>query len=74
MGALKWINVVEKHEAWRIASCMWLHAGVVHVVANMVSLLFVGIRLEQEFGFGMFYFSIPFQLYSIYLMLEFFLK
>ncbi|RXH84606.1 hypothetical protein DVH24_032890 [Malus domestica] len=30
---------------------MWLHAGVFHVLANMLSLLFIGIRLEQEFGF-----------------------
>lgn len=52
MGAMQWSNVVEKNEVWRIASCMWLHAGVVHIVSNMVSLLFVGIRLEQEFGFG----------------------
>ncbi|KAL1827548.1 hypothetical protein DCAR_0206702 [Daucus carota subsp. sativus] len=51
MGAMQWSNVVEKNEVWRIASCMWLHAGVVHIVSNMVSLLFVGIRLEQEFGF-----------------------
>lgn len=51
MGALKWTNVVEQHQIWRVASCMWLHAGLVHVIANMVSLIFVGIRLEQEFGF-----------------------
>jgi membrane associated rhomboid family serine protease len=31
---------------------MWLHAGVVHLVANMISLLFVGMRLEQQFGYG----------------------
>ncbi|KAM0996268.1 hypothetical protein ACFX13_006346 [Malus domestica] len=30
---------------------MWLHAGVFHVLANMLSLVFIGIRLEQEFGF-----------------------
>jgi membrane associated rhomboid family serine protease len=32
---------------------MWLHAGVIHVLANMLSLVFIGIRLEQQFGFGM---------------------
>ncbi|CAL9223100.1 unnamed protein product [Arabidopsis halleri] len=31
--------------------CIWLHAGVFHVLANMLSLIFIGIRLEQEFGF-----------------------
>jgi hypothetical protein len=30
---------------------MWLHAGVVHLLINMLCLLFIGIRLEQEFGF-----------------------
>ncbi|OMO52135.1 hypothetical protein COLO4_37395 [Corchorus olitorius] len=28
----------------------WLHAGVIHVAANMISLLFIGVSLEQEFG------------------------
>ncbi|KAK4492057.1 hypothetical protein RD792_002849 [Penstemon davidsonii] len=51
IGALEVREVVEEHEVWRLASCMWLHAGVFHVIANMLSLLFVGIRLEQEFGF-----------------------
>ncbi|CAN6558256.1 unnamed protein product [Malus baccata var. baccata] len=32
-------------------SCTWLHAGVFHVLANMLSLAFIGIWLEQEFGF-----------------------
>ncbi|GAA0142822.1 hypothetical protein LIER_35641 [Lithospermum erythrorhizon] len=59
MGALVVKRVTENHEVWRIFSCMWLHAGVFHVLANMISLTFVGIRLEQEFGFiriGLLYF------------------
>ncbi|XP_022777134.1 RHOMBOID-like protein 5 [Durio zibethinus] len=51
LGALDWKLVVEGNQAWRLISCMWLHAGVIHLVANMMSLLFMGIRLEQEFGF-----------------------
>ncbi|KAE8693099.1 RHOMBOID-like 1 isoform 2 [Hibiscus syriacus] len=51
MGALEVDKVVKKHEAWRMISCIWLHAGVFHILANMLSLLFIGIRLEQEFGF-----------------------
>lgn len=50
LGALE-RKLVVKGEAWRLISCIWLHAGVVHLVANMMSLLFVGVRLEQEFGF-----------------------
>ncbi|GMI97113.1 RHOMBOID-like 1 [Hibiscus trionum] len=51
MGALEVDKVVKKHQAWRLISCIWLHAGVFHLLANMLSLLFIGIRLEQEFGF-----------------------
>ncbi|KAK1306910.1 Uncharacterized protein QJS10_CPA10g00349 [Acorus calamus] len=52
MGALNWKRVVWKGEWWRLFACVWLHAGVVHLLANMLSLLFIGIRLEQEFGFA----------------------
>ncbi|XP_058109622.1 RHOMBOID-like protein 1 isoform X2 [Magnolia sinica] len=58
MGALEVSKVVGGHEGWRLITCIWLHAGVVHILANMLSLIFIGIRLEQEFGFvriGMLY-------------------
>ncbi|KAJ7975675.1 Rhomboid-like protein [Quillaja saponaria] len=51
LGALKWVEVVQKHQAWRLVTCIWLHAGVIHLAANMLSLVFIGIRLEQQFGF-----------------------
>ncbi|XVE79570.1 hypothetical protein DITRI_Ditri14bG0069400 [Diplodiscus trichospermus] len=51
MGALEVSKVVHRHQTWRLVSCIWLHAGVCHILANMLSLLFIGIRLEQEFGF-----------------------
>lgn len=51
MGALEVDKVVHGHQGWRLVSCVWLHAGVFHILANMLSLLFIGIRLEQEFGF-----------------------
>lgn len=53
MGALDVNKVVKEHQGWRLITCIWLHAGVVHILANMISLLLIGIRLEQEFGFGM---------------------
>lgn len=52
MGALYWKKIVVQGEAWRLISCIWLHAGVIHLLTNMFSLLFIGVRLEQEFGFG----------------------
>ncbi|KAL0309865.1 UNVERIFIED_CONTAM: RHOMBOID-like protein 1 [Sesamum radiatum] len=51
MGALDVGKVVHQHEGWRLITCMWLHGGVFHLLANMLSLLVIGIRLEQEFGF-----------------------
>ncbi|KAF9601322.1 hypothetical protein IFM89_018750 [Coptis chinensis] len=51
MGALEWNKVVHQHQGWRLISCMWLHAGIIHLLANMLSLVFIGIRLEQQFGF-----------------------
>lgn len=53
MGALDVDKVVHRHQAWRLISCIWLHAGVFHLLANMLSLVFIGILLEQEFGFSM---------------------
>ncbi|GMH26459.1 hypothetical protein Nepgr_028302 [Nepenthes gracilis] len=51
MGALDVNKVVHGHQGWRLISCIWLHGGVFHILANMLSLLIIGIRMEQEFGF-----------------------
>ncbi|PON76111.1 Peptidase S54, rhomboid [Trema orientale] len=51
MGALDVSKVVHQHQGWRLITCNWLHGGVFHILANMLSLLVIGIRLEQEFGF-----------------------
>jgi len=67
MGALDVARVVNKHQSWRLISCIWLHAGVFHVVANMLSLLLIGIRLEQEFGFCMYFASVVNFIQIIYL-------
>ena len=67
LGGLEWYKVVHGHEGWRLVTCMWLHAGVLHLLANMLSLVFIGIRLEQQFGFGEFCF-----LFWIYIFLKLF--
>ncbi|KAG8374871.1 hypothetical protein BUALT_Bualt10G0040600 [Buddleja alternifolia] len=51
LGALEWDKIVHQNQAWRLITCIWLHAGVIHLLANMLSLVFIGIRLEQQFGF-----------------------
>lgn len=52
MGGLVASKVVDRHQVWLLVTCIWLHGGVFHLLANMLSLLVIGIRLEQEFGFG----------------------
>lgn len=52
MGALDANKVIQEGQQWRIVTSMWLHAGVLHIFTNMLNLLAVGIRLEQDFGFG----------------------
>ncbi|KAK4270334.1 hypothetical protein QN277_023380 [Acacia crassicarpa] len=51
MGALDVGRVVHRHQGWRLITCIWLHGGVFHILANMLGILIIGIRLEQEFGF-----------------------
>ncbi|KAI6698298.1 hypothetical protein NL676_018417 [Syzygium grande] len=51
MGGLVASKVVDRHQVWLLVTCIWLHGGVFHLLANMLSLLVIGIRLEQEFGF-----------------------
>ncbi|XP_072957435.1 RHOMBOID-like protein 2 [Typha angustifolia] len=51
MGALKWDKVVHGHQGWRLVTCIWSHAGLIHLAVNMISLVVIGIRLEQQFGF-----------------------
>lgn len=55
LGGLEWKKVVHQHQGWRLITCIWLHAGVIHLIANMLSLLIICIRLEQQCGFGMLY-------------------
>lgn len=63
MGALQWYKIVHQHQGWRLVSCIWLHAGFFHLLANMVCLVFIGIRLEQQFGFGKFYYALHFGIF-----------
>jgi membrane associated rhomboid family serine protease len=50
-GGLDRYKVVHRNQAWRLETSTWLHAGLIHLGANMISLIFVGVRLEQQFGF-----------------------
>ncbi|XP_006859216.2 RHOMBOID-like protein 8 isoform X2 [Amborella trichopoda] len=50
IGALQGTKMWKQHEQWRLVTCIWLHAGVFHLVVNLSSIIFIGIRLEKEFG------------------------
>ncbi|KAL4568770.1 hypothetical protein LXL04_024385 [Taraxacum kok-saghyz] len=51
LGALQWQKIVHGNQGWRLVTANWLHVGLIHPVANMLSLVLIGIRLEQKFGF-----------------------
>ncbi|GFS38445.1 rhomboid-related intramembrane serine protease family protein [Actinidia rufa] len=50
MGALRQTLMTKHHKFWSVFTSPWLHAGVVHLIINLSSVVFVGIHLEQEFG------------------------
>ena len=50
MGALQQTFLANHHQTWRLFTCLWLHAGAIHLIINLSSVIFVGIHLEQEFG------------------------
>ncbi|XP_028757477.1 RHOMBOID-like protein 8 [Neltuma alba] len=50
MGALRRIFLTEYRQTWRLFTFPVLHAGAIHLVINICSMIFVGIHLEQEFG------------------------
>ncbi|KAL1096421.1 hypothetical protein V6Z11_D06G222300 [Gossypium hirsutum] len=39
LGAIKWDKVVHGNQTWRLITCIWLHAGVIHLLANIGSVL-----------------------------------
>ncbi|KAK2994842.1 hypothetical protein RJ640_026039 [Escallonia rubra] len=50
MGALRQTLFAKHQERWRLFTSPWLHSGLVHLLINLSSVIFVGIHLEQEFG------------------------
>ena len=42
--------IEQQSEWWRVFSPMWLHAGVIHVVANMGATIQLGFPLERTYG------------------------
>lgn len=49
-GAIDWMDVVEKHQYYRLFTSMFLHFGADHLLQNMLILLVIGCRLERITG------------------------
>ena len=45
-----WGMLVKAGQYYRLVTCMFLHAGIMHIVLNMYSLYIVGPRVEDFFG------------------------
>jgi len=49
-GALTPESWVQIAQVWRLITCQWLHAGIWHILFNMLWLFFLGPRLEAYWG------------------------
>ncbi|KAF3972922.1 hypothetical protein CMV_003601 [Castanea mollissima] len=50
MGALQHSFLTEYHQTWRLFTFPCLHAGAIHLVINLCSVVLIGVFLEKEFG------------------------
>ncbi|GAB2236024.1 hypothetical protein Droror1_Dr00027753 [Drosera rotundifolia] len=50
MGALREKHLVNESQIWRLFTSPWLHAGALHLIISLASVIFVGIQLELKFG------------------------
>lgn len=49
-GALYYKNVFQKHEYYRLITCMFMHFGFAHLLNNMFSLYLLGSEAERFYG------------------------
>jgi len=50
LGAKNDPKIFGEQEWWRVITCNWLHAGILHLAFNMVAVLRLGVDLERAFG------------------------
>ncbi|KAG5600536.1 hypothetical protein H5410_031906, partial [Solanum commersonii] len=51
LGALDWNKVVYHHQVWRLITCIWLHASLIHLLASTMGFMVVAKHLEKQYGF-----------------------
>lgn len=49
-GAVSWMDVIDGGEYYRLFTCMFLHAGIDHIMGNMIVLYAAGEILERNVG------------------------
>jgi rhomboid protease GluP len=49
-GAAYHYNIIEKHEYYRLLTCMFMHFGFAHLLNNMVALVLIGNEAELFYG------------------------
>lgn len=49
-GANRWTNVFYDHQYYRLFTCMFLHAGINHLLNNMLTLSVLGYQIENKLG------------------------
>ena len=52
MGAKYTPKIVNENQWFRIFTAMFLHAGIIHYIVNMLALWFIGYAVEQSHGFS----------------------
>ena len=50
LGAKSEEAIFQRGEWWRLITCNWLHAGVFHLLVNMLAVANLGFPLERKFG------------------------
>jgi membrane associated rhomboid family serine protease len=50
MGAKNDVAIFERGEWWRLLTCGWLHAGILHWLLNVAGVLALGVGVERAFG------------------------
>lgn len=51
LGAKNEEAIFDRGEWWRILACNWLHAGLFHLLFNIMAIRQIGFDLEKVFGF-----------------------
>ena len=55
MGSLSVVDIIDRHDYYRILTSLFLHANPQHIWGNMIFLAALGDMLERSIGHGRFF-------------------